>query len=464
FWNTVKKIGKSYAYDFKLDKKKRRVDTEPWRTFAAIINMCISRKTTGLDRLKELRAQIFLSGTIKFVAKTKDCQKYGALILDGMINQNVKDSKTYKTYYNFANGKVEPKKARKFNKRASPRLKTILSSPNEHTQRMKKSLKKSRRETHKLQTSGSNKGADFELEFHDESMGKPKDTSEGTGMKLGVLDMSKEDSSYSEVESWGDSKEESDDDNVKDKNDDDNEEDGSDNDDCGNDDEDYKEEKQYEEFMLTPERNKSDDDDNMYEEEDDDVANELPSDKKKSSKDAETSKGSKSNESKLSSSSKGTQSQHKSFGKSTPAEEPKFKAVDTEMQQDQENESGHIDDQSDNEAAPKHDCKPLPLIEDQGRQVVPADYFKNNDLKYQKGRSSSRKYVTSTTRTKTAKYENIEGVEDMVPRLWIPVKVAYNKHVVWGTYIRVQNDNDSMHTHATGNLLMMSTLKKELLR
>nr|GEW40140.1 hypothetical protein [Tanacetum cinerariifolium] len=298
FWNTVKKIGKSYAYDFKLDKKKRRVDTE--RTFAAIINMCISWKTTGLDRLRESRAQIFLSGTIKFVAKTKDCQKYGALIPDGMINQNVKDSKTYKTYYNFATGKVEPKKARKFNKRAFPRLKTIPSSPKEHTQRigpakaerekgiellldvslleetqMKKYLKKSRQETHKLQTIGSNKGADFELEFHDESMGKPKDTSEGTGMKLGVLDMSKEDSSYSEVESWGDSKEESDDDNVKDKNDDDNEEDSSDNDDGGNDDEDYEDEKQYEEFVLTPERNTSDDDDNMYEEEDDDVAKEL---------------------------------------------------------------------------------------------------------------------------------------------------------------------------------------------
>nr|GEW40141.1 hypothetical protein [Tanacetum cinerariifolium] len=190
--------------------------------------------------------------------------------------------------------------------------------------------------------------------------------------------------------------------------------------------------------------------------------------RKKTSKDAETSKGSKSNESKLSSSSKGTQSQHKSFGKSTQAEEPKFEAVDTKMQQDQENKSGHIDDQSDNEAAPKHDwacfqpaqSKPLPLIEDQGSQVVPADYFKNNDLKYQKGGSSSIKYVTFTTRTKTAKYENIEGVEDMVPTLWIPVKVAYNKHVVWGTYIRVQNNNDSMHTHATGNLLMMSTLKK----
>ncbi|GJT19418.1 hypothetical protein Tco_0878124 [Tanacetum coccineum] len=62
--------------------------------------------------------------------------------------------------------------------------------------------------------------------------------------------------------------------------------------------------------------------------------------------------------------------------------------------------------------------KPLPLIEDQGRQVVPANYFINNDLGYLKGGSSSRKYTNSTTKTKAAKYHTIEGIEDMVPSLW----------------------------------------------
>ncbi|GJZ27842.1 hypothetical protein Tco_0572489 [Tanacetum coccineum] len=33
-----------------------------------------------------------LLGTLKFVSKTKDAQKYGALIPDGMINQDIKDS------------------------------------------------------------------------------------------------------------------------------------------------------------------------------------------------------------------------------------------------------------------------------------------------------------------------------------------------------------------------------------
>nr|GEY48391.1 hypothetical protein [Tanacetum cinerariifolium] len=61
-----------------------------------------------------------LLGTLKFVSKTKDSQKYGALITYGMINRDIKDSKAYKTYYDFATGKVAPKKARKFKKIASP--------------------------------------------------------------------------------------------------------------------------------------------------------------------------------------------------------------------------------------------------------------------------------------------------------------------------------------------------------
>nr|GFB08664.1 hypothetical protein [Tanacetum cinerariifolium] len=71
--------------------------------------------------------------------------------------------------------------------------------------------------------------------------------------------------------------------------------------------------------------------------------------------------------------------------------------------------------------------KSLSLIEAQGHQVVLADYFFNNDLEYLKGKSSSRKYTTSITKTKAAKYDNIKGVKDMVSELWSPVKVAYDK-------------------------------------
>ncbi|GJS94643.1 hypothetical protein Tco_0801611 [Tanacetum coccineum] len=124
FWNTIKKIKDTDAYRFKLDKQKFRIDTEvfreilqicprlpnqdffdppseeemvsfikdlgytrkcdmlskihtyhmhqPWRTFAAVINRCISEKTIGLDRLRLSRAQIlwgmFYQNNVDYVA------------------------------------------------------------------------------------------------------------------------------------------------------------------------------------------------------------------------------------------------------------------------------------------------------------------------------------------------------------------------------------------------------------
>ncbi|GKF25844.1 hypothetical protein Tco_0081738, partial [Tanacetum coccineum] len=104
---------------------------------------------------------------------------------------------------------------------------------------IKKALKKSKRQTHNLQASGSSEGADFELEVPDEQTNKPKDTNEGTGEKPGVLDVFKDDFTDSEAKSWGDSEYESDD--VNDEDDDDDDDNGDDdnsddNDDGGNDD------------------------------------------------------------------------------------------------------------------------------------------------------------------------------------------------------------------------------------
>ncbi|GKB88685.1 hypothetical protein Tco_0960957 [Tanacetum coccineum] len=81
---------------------------------------------------------------------------------------------------------------------------------------------------------------------------------------------------------------------------------------------------------------------------------------------------------------------------------------------------------------------PLPLIEVQGRQVVPADYFINNDLEYLKGGSLSRKYTNSTTKTKDAKNDNIEGITYMVQTLWSPVK----KKIIVVTHVKVMKKYD----------------------
>ncbi|GJT07771.1 hypothetical protein Tco_0842233 [Tanacetum coccineum] len=138
---------------------------QPWRTFAAIINRCISGKSTGLDRPRELRAQIlwgmYNKKNVDYVALLREDFMYQAdnreissarkehmpytrftkVIISHFISKDktismrnkinlhtirddtlldVKDSKAYKTYYDFATRKATPKKARKFKKVASP--------------------------------------------------------------------------------------------------------------------------------------------------------------------------------------------------------------------------------------------------------------------------------------------------------------------------------------------------------
>ncbi|GJV47285.1 hypothetical protein Tco_1437497 [Tanacetum coccineum] len=76
--------------------------------------------------------------------------------------------------------------------------------------------------------------------------------------------------------------------------------------------------------------------------------------------------------------------------------------------------------------------KPLPLHKYRGRLTVPVNFFFNNDLEYLRGGSTDRMYTTSMTKTKAVKYD-VEGIEDMVPKLWSPIKVAYDRHDVYST-------------------------------
>ncbi|GJW67564.1 hypothetical protein Tco_0121988 [Tanacetum coccineum] len=83
-----------------------------------------------------------------------------------------------------------------------------------------------------------------------------------------------------------------------------------------------------------------------------------------------------------------------------------------------------------------HDLsKPLPLIQNErGRQVIPWNYFINNDLEYLKGESSSQNYTTSVTKAKAADYGQVKWIKNKVSRIRSPVKVVYDKHAYWGTY------------------------------
>ncbi|GJW11911.1 hypothetical protein Tco_1577738 [Tanacetum coccineum] len=75
--------------------------------------------------------------------------------------------------------------------------------------------------------------------------------------------------------------------------------------------------------------------------------------------------------------------------------------------------------------------KPLPLITRGKCQKVPFEFFINNDLKYLQRGISTMTYTTSTTKTKAARYD-IPVIEDMVPNIWILVKVTYDKYALLG--------------------------------
>ncbi|GJS18678.1 hypothetical protein Tco_0413150 [Tanacetum coccineum] len=166
-----------------------------------IINHFISKDKTismrNMINLHTIRDDTLL-GTLKFVSKTQDYQQYGALIPNKMINQDIKYSKAYKTYLDFATRKVTPKKARKFKKVASPsrKLSPVLEEePAEKPKQakrpakksttvpttsvvirdtptlleaaqLKKTLKKSTLETHKLHASGSGDGVGSQQKGH----------------------------------------------------------------------------------------------------------------------------------------------------------------------------------------------------------------------------------------------------------------------------------------------------------
>ncbi|GJV01164.1 hypothetical protein Tco_1334733 [Tanacetum coccineum] len=76
--------------------------------------------------------------------------------------------------------------------------------------------------------------------------------------------------------------------------------------------------------------------------------------KRKTSKDAEPTKGPKAKESQ-SGSSKGAKSQSKSSGKSVQSEELEFEVADSDMPQDQEENSGNDNEEPKGKVASKHD-------------------------------------------------------------------------------------------------------------
>ncbi|GJS92374.1 hypothetical protein Tco_0799342 [Tanacetum coccineum] len=105
------------------------------------------------------------------------------------------------------------------------------------------------------------------------------------------------------------------------------------------------------------------------------------------------------------------------------------------------------------------------------RQIVPVDYFFNNDLKYLQGGISTMTYTTSITKTKAAQYD-LPGIKDMVPNIWSLVKFAYDKHAIWGishwrdqrkTFYGYARGLESSHdVYYTKRILEMTRVEKKI--
>ncbi|GJW31102.1 hypothetical protein Tco_0051134, partial [Tanacetum coccineum] len=319
FWNTIKKIKDTDAYQFKLDKQKFRIDTEVFQEILQICPRlpnqdfveppsneemvpfikdlrCISRRSTGLDRLRPSRAQIlwgmFYKKNVDFVALPWEDFMFQADNKDiSSAQEPAKKPKRAKhpkpakesasTKGDVSSKKPSRKQSTGVQIRDTPSVSVSKKKAPATTDRskgidllseaalleyaqMKAVLKRSKKETHSHQASGS-----------------------------GVPDVPK-DQSESENESWGESGDDDDsnDDDVSDDdgNEDDSDDDGGDND---SDDErtesdedenpnlnqkdDEKEEEYKDEYVHTPLSYESTDEENKHvsEEEYDRIDEEL---------------------------------------------------------------------------------------------------------------------------------------------------------------------------------------------
>ncbi|GJR04811.1 hypothetical protein Tco_0527795 [Tanacetum coccineum] len=278
FWHTITKIKNSSSYKFKLDKNKCTVDVEKLSNLSKnlVINRCLFRKTTVLDKIKLSRAQIlwgmYYNQNVDFVKllwedfmfqiDNRDSKKqkkmyyprFSKTIIQHFISNDksisirnnlfmhiVQDdsvlgslrfvSKPEEYQLAFATEAATPKKERKFKKPASFSKKKTLVAVEEPAKKPAAktqsacvkirdtpgvSVSKKKAPTNTERSKGieflSKAGPGSEPEVPDEQKGKSTNTSEGTGLILGVADVSKADSSKSRYESWGDSDDDDDDD------------------------------------------------------------------------------------------------------------------------------------------------------------------------------------------------------------------------------------------------------------
>ncbi|GKB54020.1 hypothetical protein Tco_0904773 [Tanacetum coccineum] len=97
---------------------------QPWRTLAEIINKCLSGKIASNDNLIKSRIDIDdgIVNKLKFVRIREEYQEFGLHIPDMMLNDKIKQSKSYQMFLKYSTGQIPPKKSRARKRTASRRV------------------------------------------------------------------------------------------------------------------------------------------------------------------------------------------------------------------------------------------------------------------------------------------------------------------------------------------------------
>nr|GEY84797.1 retrovirus-related Pol polyprotein from transposon TNT 1-94 [Tanacetum cinerariifolium] len=68
---------------------------QPWRSFAEVINKCLTGKSSGFDSLRD----DILFSTIKVVSRHQNTQQYGVILPIELTTEDIRNTKAYKKYY-----------------------------------------------------------------------------------------------------------------------------------------------------------------------------------------------------------------------------------------------------------------------------------------------------------------------------------------------------------------------------
>nr|GEU50130.1 hypothetical protein [Tanacetum cinerariifolium] len=238
---------------------------QPWRSFAALINKCLTEKSFGYDSLRLSQAQIlwglynkrnvdyaylmwedfvyqdpsiprrnkvnwhyvrddFMFSMIKLVSRHQNTQQFGALLPIELSNDEIKNFKAYKEYYAIATGEADPKPKASVRRTRSSSDTSITPPTTAASPRLTTSVKGK-------QTTKASKAKSLSALSEPSGSG----ANEGTGFKPGVPDVptdeSEEELSWNSTDDKGDDNEEKDDDGDEEDEGDDGEEGNGDDDD-----------------------------------------------------------------------------------------------------------------------------------------------------------------------------------------------------------------------------------------